>query len=191
MSGEILLNLDSEDEGELYIGCAGGIDTVAEFQYENEMTPISHLCFRITVKGLKGGHSGGDIHLGRGNANKILNRFLYQMMTTYQEDFHLYEFNGGNLRNAIPREASAVFSLSNITALHTYSLERIHRRNRKRTSSGGTGLRSSCETEPHRDWSIDSSTSYRLITSLYGCPHGVYAMSQDIPGLVELQLQAS
>jgi dipeptidase D len=62
------------------------------------MTPISHLCFRITVKGLKGGHSGGDIHLGRGNANKILNRFLYQMMTTYQEDFHLYEFNGGNLR---------------------------------------------------------------------------------------------
>ena len=59
MSGEILLNLDSEDEGELYIGCAGGIDTVAEFQYENEMTPISHLCFRITVKGLKGGHSGG------------------------------------------------------------------------------------------------------------------------------------
>lgn len=65
MNGEILLNLDSEDEGELFIGCAGGIDSVAQFKYETVMTPISHLCFHITVKGLKGGHSGGDIHLGR------------------------------------------------------------------------------------------------------------------------------
>ena len=186
MSGEILLNLDSEDEGELYIGCAGGIDTVAEFQYENEMTPISHLCFRITVKGLKGGHSGGDIHLGRGNANKILNRFLYQMMTTYQEDFHLYEFNGGNLRNAIPREASAVFSVPEHykhdirTALNVFTAEIENELHRVEPD-----LNILLETEPHRDWSIDSSTSYRLITSLYGCPHGVYAMSQDIPGLVE------
>ena len=185
MSGEILLNLDSEDEGELYIGCAGGIDTVAEFQYENEMTPISHLCFRITVKGLKGGHSGGDIHLGRGNANKILNRFLYQMMTTYQEDFHLYEFNGGNLRNAIPREASAVFSVPEHykhdirTALNVFTAEIENELHRVEPD-----LNILLETEPHRDWSIDSSTSYRLITSLYGCPHGVYAMSQDIPGLV-------
>ena len=186
MSGEILLNLDSEDEGELYIGCAGGIDTVAEFQYENEMTPISHLCFRITVKGLKGGHSGGDIHLGRGNANKILNRFLYQMMTTYQEDFHLYEFNGGNLRNAIPREAYAICAVPEDakhdvrTELNIFTSEM-----EDELSVVEPDLKLVLESEAPRKIAIDQDTTTRLLKALYAAPHGVYAMSQDIPGLVE------
>lgn len=78
MSGDILLNLDSEDEGEIFIGCAGGIDSVAEFSYKEVEVPAGYF-FKVEVKGLKGGHSGGDIHLGRGNANKILNRFLSRM----------------------------------------------------------------------------------------------------------------
>lgn len=106
MNGDILLNLDSEDEGELFIGCAGGIDSVAQFTYKEADVPAGYFFFKVEVKGLKGGHSGGDIHLGRGNANKILNRFLSKMIAKY--DLYLCEINGGNLRNAIPREAYAV-----------------------------------------------------------------------------------
>jgi dipeptidase D len=98
MSGDILLNLDSEDEGEIFIGCAGGIDSVAEFTYKEVEVPAGYFFFKVEVKGLKGGHSGGDIHLGRGNANKILNRFLSRMAARH--DLYLCEINGGNLRNA-------------------------------------------------------------------------------------------
>ena len=83
MNGDILLNLDSEDEGELFIGCAGGIDSVAEFTYREVDVPAGYFCCKVQVKGLKGGHSGGDIHLGRGNANKLLNRFLSQASQKY------------------------------------------------------------------------------------------------------------
>ena len=106
MSGDILLNLDSEDEGEIFIGCAGGIDSVAEFTYKEVEIPAGYFFFKVEVKGLKGGHSGGDIHLGRGNANKILNRFLSRMAARH--DLYLCEINGGNLRNAIPREAYTI-----------------------------------------------------------------------------------
>lgn len=111
MNGDILLNLDSEDEGELFIGCAGGIDSVGTFTYKEIETPSGMFFFKVNVKGLKGGHSGGDIHLGRGNANKILNRFLYRLQSQYKDQFFLCEINGGNLRNAIAREAYAIFAL--------------------------------------------------------------------------------
>ena len=109
MNGDILLNLDSEDEGELFIGCAGGIDSVAEFTYREVDVPAGYFCCKVQVKGLKGGHSGGDIHLGRGNANKLLNRFLSQ--TSQKYDMYLCEIDGGNLRNAIAREAHAVIAI--------------------------------------------------------------------------------
>ena len=109
MNGDILLNLDSEDEGELFIGCAGGIDSVAEFTYKEVDVPAGYFCCKVQVKGLKGGHSGGDIHLGLGNANKILNRFLSQTFQKY--DMYLCEIDGGNLRNAIAREAHAVIAI--------------------------------------------------------------------------------
>ena len=109
MSGDILLNLDSEDEGELFIGCAGGIDSVAEFTYKEVDVPAGYFCCKVQVKGLKGGHSGGDIHLGLGNANKLLNRFLSQTFKKY--DMYLCEIDGGNLRNAIAREAHAVIAI--------------------------------------------------------------------------------
>ena len=144
MNGDILLNLDSEDEGELFIGCAGGIDSVAEFTYREVDVPAGYFCCKVQVKGLKGGHSGGDIHLGRGNANKLLNRFLSQASQKY--DMYLCEIDGGNLRNAIAREAHAVIAIPK---------------------------------------AIDKDTAKRLLQTIYAAPHGVYAMSQDIPGLVE------
>ncbi len=111
ITGKILLNLDSEDEGEIFIGCAGGIDTIAIFNYSEEPVPAGHLALKLSVTGLTGGHSGDDIHKGLGNANKILARFLWQALAKY--GISLAEFDGGNLRNAIAREARAVMILRN------------------------------------------------------------------------------
>ena len=109
MTGDILLNLDSEDEGEIFMGCAGGKDTQAVFHYEPRDTNPNMQYFKIEVKGLNGGHSGGEIHKGLGNANKILVRYLYLLKN--QADFNLCFIHGGNLRNAIAREAQATIGL--------------------------------------------------------------------------------
>jgi dipeptidase D len=106
LEGKILLNLDSEDEGEIFIGCAGGIDSSGTLKYVGEKVPEGGMAFKITVSGLLGGHSGDDIEKGRGNSIKILNRFLYQF--TKACECRLSSFVGGNLRNAIPREASVL-----------------------------------------------------------------------------------
>lgn len=186
MNADILLNLDSEDEGELFIGCAGGIDSVAEFPYKEVEVPAGHFFFKLEVKGLKGGHSGGDIHLGRGNANKILNRFLSLMGRYYQEEFYLCEINGGNLRNAIPREASAIFAVPE-KAKHDVraDLNVFIAEMENELGVVEPDLKIILESEAPRAKAIDQNTTLRLCTALYAAPHGVYAMSQDIPGLVE------
>ncbi len=107
LKGKTLINLDSETHGELYIGCAGGVDSTAYFALETEKVPGGHEAFELHVKGLKGGHSGMDINLGRGNANKLLARGIRQIEKTLAA--RLAKLDGGNLRNAIPREASATF----------------------------------------------------------------------------------
>ncbi|MCF8230253.1 MAG: beta-Ala-His dipeptidase, partial [Bacteroidales bacterium] len=105
LKGDILINMDSEDEGELYIGCAGGVNTNTTFEYENVEVPANMAPYKISVTGLKGGHSGLDIHLGRGNANKIINHLMMEAAEKF--GMRLAEIDGGNLRNAIPREAFA------------------------------------------------------------------------------------
>lgn len=184
MNGDILLNLDSEDEGELFIGCAGGIDTVAQFAYQEVDVPAGYFCCKVQVKGLKGGHSGGDIHLGRGNANKILNRFLSQTLKKY--DMYLCEIDGGNLRNAIAREAHAVIALPEADKhavradLNIFAAEVQAEHN-----VTDPDLQLLMESEAPRAKAIDKDTTKRLLQAIYAVPHGVYAMSQDIPGLVE------
>ena len=184
MTGDILLNLDSEDEGELFIGCAGGIDSVAEFTYKEVDVPAGYFFFKVEVKGLKGGHSGGDIHLGRGNANKILNRFLSKMVAKY--DLYLCEINGGNLRNAIPREAYAICAVPENakhdvrTDLNVFTAEIENE-----LAVTEPDLKLILESEAPRAKAIDQETTARLLKALYAVPHGIYAMSQDIPGLVE------
>lgn len=184
MNADILLNLDSEDEGELYIGCAGGIDSVAEFTYEEVEIPAGYFFFKVEVKGLKGGHSGGDIHLGRGNANKILNRFLSKTITKY--DMYLCEINGGNLRNAIPREAYAICAVPE-EAKHAIraDLNIFTAEIENELAVTEPDLKLILESETPRKMSIDQNTTARLLKAMYAVPHGVYAMSQDIPGLVE------
>ena len=183
-NGKILLNLDSEDEGELFIGCAGGMGTMAEFAYEKREATDDYLYFEVKVSGLKGGHSGGEIHIGLGNANKILTRYLYAL--EHELDWKLCSFQGGNLHNAIPREAHAVIGLkadqkerarvilNELAAAVEDELERVE-----------PGVKLEMKSVGKPAYRIDCDTKRRLVRALYACPHGVYGMSHDIEGLVE------
>ena len=184
LSGEVLINLDSEDDGEIFVGCAGGIDTTAVLPYKSDETPENYFAFSVSVKGLKGGHSGDDIDKGLGNANKILNRFLW--MLNKQMDLRLHSFDGGNLRNAIAREAVALACVpyaekENIRILFNMFVTDIE--NEK--SGIETKMRLDLESEPLPATVVDKKTSDALLNALYACPHGVIAMSADMPDLVE------
>ncbi|MDR1814775.1 MAG: aminoacyl-histidine dipeptidase [Tannerella sp.] len=181
-TGKILLNLDSEDEGEIFIGCAGGKNTSATFYYGSEPAPEELSYFRISVKGLRGGHSGCDIHLGRGNAIKILARFLSE---EEPQDI-LCSFEGGNLHNAIPREASAVIGivpdrkesvrvqLNNFAATVENELKHSDK-----------DVQLTMESVEKPDYYIIEEDEFSLIKALVACPHGVLGMSSEIEGLVE------
>jgi len=186
MTGNILLNLDSEDEGELFIGCAGGMDIVGTFDYTSEPLPDGYALFDYTVSGLIGGHSGDDINRGRGNAVKIATRFLWQAQ---QEcNIRISKFTGGNLRNAIAREASALIAVeqSQIPALK--QLFAKHEAEIKfELSFSDAGIQQSLsETQAAGELSlIDMVTQAQLLYCLQACPHGVIGMSHTMPGLVE------
>ena len=184
MTGDILLNLDSEDEGEIFMGCAGGKDTQATFHYEPVPTSDKMQYFRIDVKGLNGGHSGGEIHKGLGNANKILVRFLFLLKKKY--DFVLCSIDGGNLRNAIAREAHAVIGLhpenkEDVRILLNHFAADVENELKHVDPSVQLAMESTDRPEYH----IDNATAEKLIYALHACPHGVIGMSHDIEGLVE------
>ncbi|MDR0896121.1 MAG: aminoacyl-histidine dipeptidase [Prevotellaceae bacterium] len=184
MTGHILLNLDSEDEGELFIGCAGGVGTTGELIYNKVDIPAGYYACRVWVKGLKGGHSGGDIHLGLGNANKILNRFLTRASRKF--DLYLCTIDGGNLHNAIAREASAVIAVPDAdkhslrAELNLFAAEV-----EAEYAIVDPGLQLLLESEEMPTQAMDKESARRLLQMLYALPHGVFAMSQDMPGLVE------
>ena len=184
LHSDILLNLDSEDEGELFIGCAGGVDSVGEFSYRLVDVPDGYFCARVQVKGLQGGHSGGDIHLGRANANKLLARFLNQLCKRY--DVYLCGIDGGNLRNAIAREACAVIAFPEADKhairadLNIFAAEV----EREYTVSD-PGVQFLLESEAPCRQAIEPEVARRVLMAIQALPHGVIAMSQDIPGLVE------
>jgi dipeptidase D len=184
LAGKILINLDSEDEGELFIGCAGGMDTTAMYTPQWEPADTSMLAFRIVVNGLKGGHSGDEIHKGLGNSIKILNRFLWNAF----QKFHIRigEFNGGHLRNAIPREAAAIIMIK-----PSYRDEFMD----FSQSFSDTVASEIIKVDPKFRLSVEQSDKPAnvfsesfmtgLLQSIYACPHGDLVMSKDIPGLVE------
>lgn len=185
ITGNILLNLDTEEEGEIYIGCAGGKGTRACFKYKEKDAPGSYFWFKIQVKGLRGGHSGSDIDKGLGNANKILNRFLYSIMRK-KYGMVLSEIGGGNLHNAIAREAYAVVGVK----------DKYKEDMRVKLNVFLADVRNEYKkTEPNLDIRLESvqmpsgiikkGVAEKLIRSLYACPHGVIGMSFDIDGLVE------
>ena len=184
ITGNILINLDSEDDGEIFVGCAGGIDTTATFSYKRSFTPEHFSYLRVAVSGLLGGHSGGDIHMGRANANKIIARFIWECSQKW--DIEVCSFNGGNLRNAIPREAEAVFGIkSDVKNDIVRNLKKYAEAIRKEYKGVEPSLELVIEEAERPEYCIDSDTSLRLIRSLYCAPHGVISMSRDLPGLVE------
>ena len=182
LNGKILLNLDSEEDDELTIGCAGGLDAFSEMSYTERPTPASSAAFLLKVSGLKGGHSGVDIHLGRANANKILIRLLYNEHTA----LHLSSFNGGNLRNAIPREAEAVvvipqggeeaFQSAFAERAAAITQEFLHVEPDMKLEVLPCALPASV---------MDPVQQGNILKALYVVPNGVYRMSPSIPGLVE------
>ena len=184
LTGTTLINLDSEEEGEFYIGCAGGKDTAATFIYKEEPAPADYFWFKVQVNGLKGGHSGGEIHLGLGNANKILTRYLWALKQ--QTGIRLSEIDGGNLRNAIPREAHAVVGVpyaakeTSVTVLNLLQAEV-----EDELKNVDSKVKLSIESMEPQTRCIEQAVSEKLLQALYACPHGVMGMSFDMPGLVE------
>jgi dipeptidase D len=180
----ILINLDSEDDGEIYVGCAGGIGTKALLKTEEEPVPAGFFGFQVSVSGLKGGHSGGDIHLGLGNALKMLGAFLGQL--NEQMDVRLAALSGGNLHNAIPREATARVVIpyaekETIRVMLNVFLAEMEEKYR----GIEPGLCISLESDNTVVSVWSKSLSNKLINILNACAHGVIAMSRDIEGLVE------
>lgn len=184
MDGKILINLDSEDEGELFIGCAGGIDTVAEFAYKRKSVPQKSIALQISVTGLNGGHSGDEIDKGLGNSNKIINRIILHANKFFK--VRLAHFDGGNLRNAIPREAFATITLK----------RQFEQDFKERSKQLAEAIKNELSTtEPNLnieiketdlpEFVINFGTQKRLMHALNACWHGVYRMSADMPGLVE------
>ena len=184
LKGHVLINLDSEDEGQVFIGCAGGKDTVASLLLTSEKAPDGHMAYKVSMTGLKGGHSGDDINKGRGNATKLLNRFLWNA----DKDFgiRIASFNAGNLRNALAREGFAVVL---VPRAHVTAFE-------KSAEVYYNDLVGELHvTEPDMKFSVvpASSTSEvwtkglqsAVLNALYACPHGVLSMSREISNFVE------
>ena len=184
ISGTMLLNLDSEDDAEIFVGCAGGVDTTCTFHYHRSFAPTDFHYFKFDISNGLGGHSGGDIHLGRANANKLLARFLWNLSTKHEVS--LSEIDGGNLRNAIPRAAHAVFGINSAKKEEVCAAFNMFVADVENEYKGiEPTLKMELDSVDRPDFCVDSTTSRNLIAALYSAPHGVVSMSRDIEGLVE------
>ena len=184
LQGKILLNLDSEDEGELYIGCAGGIDVSGKLKYTDAEVEKGSLAYRLILKGLKGGHSGLDINLGRGNSNLLMCRFLYE--ATGKFGARLAEIEGGSLRNAIPRETFALVTVPESGKdAFLAAVKEFDSVCRKELGSVEPGISFGAEPAALPGSLIDRASQDRLIRVVYGLPNGVIRMSAEMPGVVE------
>ncbi len=184
LQGSVLLNLDSEDEGEIFIGCAGGTDTVATFRYKTVRVKRNWIAFRVRVSGLQGGHSGDEIHRGFGNSIKLLNRFLWNADQRFK--IRLSFLFGGKARNAIPREAEAlVLAPAGSLELIRVYFESFVQIIKSELALIEPDFNMTLEEEGVPEFAMRRKFQRRLFNALYACPHGVISMSQAIPGLVE------
>jgi len=187
LKGDILMNLDSEEEGELCVGCAGGLDASASFKYLKYNTPAAHKGLRITVKGLQGGHSGMDISLYRANANKVMARILLPAMEIF--GVKVVNFTGGSLRNAIPFEAVAdvLVPEDNLAAVRTL-IDNIFgevKAEFKESDPSAAIYVDEIEAAPKY---IQSSVMLRAVKAMIACPSGVIRMSRTMEGLTETSI---
>lgn len=184
LQAKYLLNLDTEDDHELTIGCAGGVDVTATGNYKEETVSGDYKAYRITVNGLTGGHSGMDIHLGRGNANKLMNRILLQAAERFE--IRIHAIDGGSLRNAIPRESVAdiVVPSKHEQALASYirEMQTVFTEEYHTTDPNLSVTANAAETIASV---IDAGFQRALLRVVYACPNGIYRMSPDIEDLVQ------
>ncbi|WP_283636970.1 aminoacyl-histidine dipeptidase [Aquaticitalea lipolytica] len=184
LNGEILLNLDTEEDDEIGVGCAGGIDVTATRSYEVEETPEFKTGFKITVKGLNGGHSGMDIHKGLGNANKIMNRLLFDGFENF--GLRISEIDGGSLRNAIPRESNAIVAIDAIhEAAFISEMNDLANEIKAELKTMEPKLTIEVSKIETPATIMDLGVQEGLTRAIYAACNGVYRMSADIPDLVE------
>lgn len=185
LTGNILMNLDTEEEGEIYIGCAGGKGTKAYFTYKEKEAPKNYFWFKVQVKGLRGGHSGSDIDKGLGNANKILNRYL-NVLLERKYGLVLSDIGGGNLHNAIAREAFAVVGVKNRYKEEVrVELNVLLADLQNEYKHVDPNLDIELESIPKPRRILKKGKTKKLLRAISACPHGVIGMSPDIEGLVE------
>lgn len=184
LNGKYFINMDSEDEGELYVGCAGGIDVNVSGTYKEKDIPQNVVAYKIIAKGMKGGHSGMDISLGRANANKILSRFLYAAMQ--KMNLRIAEVQGGSLRNAIPREAEAIVVVAKGKAKKFEKfVKTMSKIFTNEFSATEPTMEFYCEPTKEPKKVLPNDVQNRIIRGIYVCPNGVCRMSDAMPGLVE------
>ena len=184
LDGQILLNLDTEDDDELSIGCAGGIDTNTSYSYKTEPIADNSLCFEIKVKGLLGGHSGMDIDSGRGNANKWMSRLLWTISKELK--IQLISFDGGGLRNAIPRESQCVIAISkNDSELFHSIFKGMRETFKSEYKSIEIHQQIECNETSAMEDAVSDNDFNKILNTLCAVHNGVYRMSPDIEGLVE------
>ncbi|KVJ36773.1 cytosol nonspecific dipeptidase [Enterobacter cloacae] len=187
LQADILINTDSEEEGEIYMGCAGGIDFISTLPLSREAAPADFQTFKLTLKGLKGGHSGGDIHLGLGNANKLLARFLAGHAA--ELDLRLVDFNGGTLRNAIPREAFATVAVPAAKADELKKLSSVYLDILKNElSAKEKNLTVVLESVSTDKAALTTQSRDTFIQLLNATPNGVIRNSDVAKGVVETSL---
>ena len=184
LDSQILINLDSEEDGHFTIGCAGGINTNGHYNYDSDYVPENTIAYELVVKGLKGGHSGIEIHDGRANAIKLMTRLIKNLMHEY--NINLSSFNSGSKHNAIPREAFATIVVPAV--VEKYFVEFIDTFQKTilaewKTKEPNISISATVTEMPKRVMTEDFQT--RLINSFYAMPHGVIRMSPDIQGLVQ------
>ena len=183
MEGQFLINLDSEDEGEIFVSCAGGATTVAEFPFTRTAVPSGYYTARVTVRGLTGGHSGDDINKNRANANKLLIRFLVEEMG--KTELRLIDIQSGGLHNAIPREGSAVIAVpATFRDQLSADLNLLLADARKEFAVTEPDLAMELSTEPAATEGQEPDETRRMLLALLAVHNGVYAMSQSIVGFV-------
>jgi dipeptidase D len=187
LEAEILINTDSEQEGEIYMGCAGGVDAEISLPLQWQASKPADLAFTLSIAGLKGGHSGVNIHLGRANANKLLARFLAGHAAPL--GLTLSDFNGGSLRNAIPREAQCSFTLppEQVTALQL-AVTQYQAILQAELSSAEPALSLTLTSTAAPANSLQAASQTTLINLLNSCPNGVVRMSDEIAGVTESSL---
>ena len=184
LQGDILVNLDSEDEGEMFIGCAGGVCNYAEFTHDWVAVPEGYFFLKVDINALTGGHSGDDINKERANANKLMARFINRVAKKY--DCYLCEISGGSLHNAIPRDASAVIAVPSAdkeavrVEFNIFAAEI-----QNEYSATEPTARFTMQSTDAVEKAIDRDSAKKLLQSLQAVFNGVYAMSADMPGLVE------